>query len=109
MSKEEYRCKITILQRNINRDLANDYLDDPYKELAPCEIFKENQEFIINGLDEIAKIPEGFCAWAWADIRKDIAHIMLGGENPGMKQKGIAIVGCTDWFRPVIFKIERIT
>jgi uncharacterized repeat protein (TIGR04076 family) len=27
---------------------------------------------------------------------------------PGMKQRGTLIVGCTDWFRPVIFKVERI-
>ena len=108
MSSKETKCKITVIKRNINRDLAKEYLIETYEDVSPCEIFKEGQEFIINGLNEIAKVPEGFCAWAWADIRKDISHIMLGGDTPGMKQKGTTIAGCTDWFRPVIFKIERI-
>ena len=106
--ENKFKCKITVLKRSVNKDLANEYLIEAYKDIAPCQVFKEGQEFIIEGLDKVAQVPEGFCAWAWADIRKDISHIMLGGENPGMKQKGTAIVGCTDWFRPVIFKIERI-
>jgi uncharacterized repeat protein (TIGR04076 family) len=27
---------------------------------------------------------------------------------PGIRQPGIIIAGCTDWFRPVIFKVERM-
>lgn len=29
-------------------------------------------------------------------------------DMPGIKQRGTVITGCTDWFRPVIFKVERI-
>jgi len=32
----------------------------------------------------------------------------LSGNIIGMKQNGTVITGCTDWFRPVIFKVERI-
>ena len=102
------KCKITVLKRTVNHDLIEEYLDDTFKDFGPCECFKEGQEFVIEGYDELAKVPEGFCAWAWADIRKDIMLVQLGGDMPGMKQHGTAITGCTDWFRPVIFKIERI-
>ena len=27
---------------------------------------------------------------------------------PGMKQRGTLITGCTDWLRPVIFKVEKM-
>ena len=53
-------------------------------------------------------MPEGFCAWAWADIRKDILTVVIGGNMPGLRQPGTIITGCTDWFRPVIFKVERV-
>jgi uncharacterized repeat protein (TIGR04076 family) len=53
-------------------------------------------------------MPEGFCAWAWADIRADILTVIAGGSPPWLKQPGIQITGCTDWFRPVIFKMERM-
>jgi uncharacterized repeat protein (TIGR04076 family) len=56
-------------------------------------------------------MPEDFCAccaWAWADIRKDILTVAYGGDMPGMRQRGTVITGCTDWLRPVIFKVERM-
>ena len=37
-----------------------------------------------------------------------ITAIMTGGDLPWMKQRGLAIATCTDAFRPVIFKIERV-
>ena len=100
--------KITIIKINVDTDLAREYLIDEYKDISACEIFKKGQEFIINGYNELIKIPDGFCPSAWADIRKDQATIMQGAETPWMKQNGVTIVGCSDWFRPVIFKIERI-
>jgi uncharacterized repeat protein (TIGR04076 family) len=45
-------------------------------------------------------MPEKFCEWAWADIRTYIPMV-LGQGNP------IAVC-CTDGFRPVFFKLERI-
>jgi len=102
------RCKITVLKRTINQDLIDEYLDDTSKDVGPCEAFEDGQEFVIETYDELSKVPEGFCAWAWADIRKDILTIQVGGDMPGMKRRGIAITGCTDWFRPVIFKVERM-
>jgi len=101
------KCKITVIKRTINQDLIDEYLDrDASKNLGPCERFVDAQEFIVDGYS--AEVPEGFCAWAWADIRRDILSVAAGADMPGMKQKGAVITGCTDWFRPVIFKVERI-
>ena len=100
------KCKITVLKRTINKDLIEEYIEDKYKEMELCEIFKDGQEFIID--PNLAKVPDGFCDWAWADIRKDIVIIASGGDIIGMKNKGTVITSCSDWFRPVIFKVERI-
>ena len=74
---------------------------------GPCECFEEGQEFIIDP----SGVPEEFhslCPWAWADIHKDILSVASGGNMIGMRKRGTLITGCTDWFRPVIFKVERL-
>jgi len=68
-----------------------------------CDRLKLGQRFISEG-----GCPEGFCAWAFADIQRDITHLRLGGDYPWMKQKGTILSCCTDGVRPVIFKLERI-
>jgi len=105
MSSEIPKCKITVLKRTINQDLIDEYLDDPYKDFGLCECFSDGQEFII---ESPSVVPEDFCAWAWADIRRDILTVVVGGDMPGMRLRGTVITGCTDWFRPVIFKVERM-
>jgi uncharacterized repeat protein (TIGR04076 family) len=100
-------CKITVLKKTFNPDLIDEYLLEECKPHGPCECFEEGQEFIINP----SQVPEEFhnrCPWAWADIYKDIISVTSGANMVGIKQSGIIITGCTDWFRPVIFKIERI-
>jgi uncharacterized repeat protein (TIGR04076 family) len=108
MSTTTPKCRITVLQRTLNRDLIHEYLSEEYEEIRPCEVFSDGQQFVLDGFEEMATVPEGFCAWAWADIRHDILRVASGGEMLGLKQPGTAIAGCTDWSRPVIFKIERI-
>jgi uncharacterized repeat protein (TIGR04076 family) len=105
MSVEVARCRITVLKRNFYRDLAAEYLDDSCKDVGPCGLFEEGQEFEI---DPAAPPPEGFCLWAWADIRRDMLAVAYGADVPGLKQRGTVLSGCTDWLRPVIFKIERL-
>lgn len=105
MSSRLPRCKVTVLKRTLHRDLADEYLDDAYKDIGLCECFEDGQEFVIEP-DE--GVPEGFCVWAWADIRSDILTVAYGGDMPGMKPRGTFITGCADWFRPVIFKVERM-
>lgn len=105
MSVELPKCKITVLKRTINRDLIDEYLDDENRSMKPCELFEDGQEFTV---ERYYRAPDGFCDWAWADIRYDMLILAYGGNMPGMRRPGTLIVGCTDWFRPVIFKIERL-
>jgi uncharacterized repeat protein (TIGR04076 family) len=108
MSSQIAKCKITVLKRMIDRDLIDQYLENSYEDVGPCEIFEDGQEFLLESEGEFSVVPEGFCAWAWADIRKDILTIATGGNIPGYRRPGTVITGCTDWFRPVVFKVERV-
>ena len=108
MSSDMPTCRITVLKRTVDRDLIEEYLDDEYKDAGPCECFVDGQEFVLERLEQLSAVPDGFCACAWADIRKDIMHVATGGNMPGLKQRGTVITGCTDWFRLVIFKVERV-
>ena len=107
MSFEMPKCRITVLKRTFHQDLVDEYLEDSYQGVGLCECFQEGEEFVVDP----AVVPEEFlarCAWAWADIRGDLMTVAYGGDMPGMKQCGTLISGCTDWIRPVIFKVERV-
>jgi uncharacterized repeat protein (TIGR04076 family) len=101
-------CRITVLKRTINQDLVAEYLNretDFGKNFGVCEAFADGQKF------EVAapfQVPDGFCAWAWADLRHDLLSLAIGADLPWIRQSGVAIVGCTDWLRPVYFKLERL-
>jgi len=99
------KCKITVIKRSLNQDIIDGYMKDATKSSSLCSIFKEGDEFLVNSEFHM---PENFCHWAWADIRKDIIAIVNGAQFPWLKEKGLTISGCTDWFKPVIFKIEKI-
>ena len=105
MSSDMPKCKITVLKRTLNQDLIKQYLEDEYKDTSLCECFSDGQVIMI---EDYSMVPEGFCASAWADIRKDILAVAMGADMPGIKQRGTIITGCTDWLRPVLFKVERL-
>lgn len=42
------KCKITVLKRSLNKDLIDEYIEDRYKDMKPCEVFKDGQEIIID-------------------------------------------------------------
>lgn len=93
--RKKKTCKITVLKKTIHNDL---YKEIRGKEGKLCTLFEEGQEFI---LTSPYKPPEGFCQWAWADIRQFILGAWFGREDP-------TVACCTDGFRPVLFKVERI-
>jgi len=102
------RVRITVLKRTFHQDLVDTYLEKGCRPQGPCECFKEGQEFIVDP----SKAPGEFlncCPWAWADIYKAIVNVASGANMIGAKEPGIVIAGCNDWFRPVIFKIERLS
>jgi uncharacterized repeat protein (TIGR04076 family) len=99
--------KITVLKRIANQDLAEEFRKGDYNKRypVPCNLFEDGQEFI---LENMSTPPEGFCNWAWIDIHRGVVQVLSGGNNGAIKQKGSTINCCTDGFRPVVFKIERI-
>lgn len=101
------KCRIMVLKRSLNPDLIDEYIESKYKErgFGLCPILEDGQVFLT---ESAARMPEGFCGWAWADIQRDITAVLFGSHLPWMKQRGLSIACCTDGARPVIFKVERI-
>ena len=102
------KVKITVLERALFEDVCNEYGSEAFLAqggCAPCGRFEDGQEFLLDrGLDK----PEGFCSYAWADIRHELMVVLNGGNRPYIGPEGTAIVCCTDAMKPVIFKIERL-
>lgn len=66
------KCKITVLKKNLDSELAEQYCQN---EVTTCPAFSEGQEFI-TGFEK----PEGFCDWAWNDIYRFVAVLLSGGN-----------------------------
>jgi uncharacterized repeat protein (TIGR04076 family) len=100
------RCKITVIKKTINPELAEEYC---VSEVSPCDCFHEGQEFVCD-----LKKPENFCDWAWRDIHPMVAALLTGGNfshglfEGWMKGDRTMIGCCTDGIRPVVFRIERL-
>lgn len=111
------KVKITVVKKLNMNDIYGEKLPGDVKTeiLVPeCQRFKVGQEFILDFSKRAGEpgswedCPPGFCTWAYADIQRDITHILFGGSYPWMNEKGAVISCCTDGLRPVIFRIERI-
>ena len=89
------QCKVTVLRVSFNEDWNREYRNE---SAGPCPVFQEGQEFI---LSSPYMHPDGFCHWAWADIRTFVQAVYFG-------QSGPVVACCTDGIRPVFFRIERI-
>ncbi len=95
------KVKITVLRRLLNRDLMKSHTKSA--DWVACERLKDSQEFV----SEEVNMPFGFCSWAWTDIQKYVMVFARGGDLVGVKP-GVFVTCCTDGFRSVIFKLERI-
>jgi uncharacterized repeat protein (TIGR04076 family) len=91
----ENKTKITVLKRTLNEEWNKEFRNG---RMTQCNRFQDGQEFII---ESPWNKPEGFCEWAWADIRTYI-HLVDTGKFETF------VSCCTDGFRPVFFKIDRI-
>ena len=101
------KVKITVVKKVNNKDLYGENPPAAFDEsmvTLECDKFSVGQEFVVDTPD----CPPNFCNWAFADIQRDLVHILFGGYYPWMKDKGVAISCCTDGIRPVIFKLERM-
>lgn len=97
------KCKITVLKRNFDEDLAKEYGVDG---LTACPMLKEGQIFYADW-----ECPEGFCNEAWKAIYQYVFVLSHGMNNlfyygDWIKEKGVAVCSCNDGLRPVVFKIE---
>lgn len=101
-------CRITVVKRNLETELAELFLKEEDRVgFDKCHLLTEGDSFIC---EHPFHMPEGFpCDGAWADIRTVIIAVAGGAEFPWIKQGNTAIVSCCDVFKPVIFKIERIS
>lgn len=89
------KCKITVLKKEHYEDLSQEHKGRAGK---PCPLFEVGQEIIV---EKWWECPEGFCSWAWADIRPMIQQVQFAESR-------VSIGCCTDGLRPVVFKIEKV-
>ncbi len=92
--QRKFSVKLTVLKRGFEKDYADRFRNG---RGAPCDKFKDGQEFTITSH---WALPAGFCEWAWGDIRTYIHDVFATGAT--------TVACCTDGFRPVFFKIERL-
>ena len=96
--------KITVLKKLNPKDIFGEEIKNPEGKVIPtCSAFEEGQEFLVEKLNK----PDKFCGWAWRDIYKDVSVLNFGGDFP-WTESNEAVTCCTDGYRPVIFKIERV-
>lgn len=98
------KCRITVIKREFYSDVAEEFLKEPAR-MKRCDLVKENQEYIVTNP---YYPPEGFCPSAWADIRPYLLVATSGGSSDFLKNPNVSVAICSDPFRPVVFKIERI-
>ena len=94
------RVRISILTRSIHPEFLREFTTGVW---SVCSRFEECDQFVSEG----ANMPEGFCSWAWCDIQKYVLTLARGGDFVGVKP-GAFVTCCTDGFRPVFFKLERL-
>lgn len=101
--KKMYKCKITVLKKTFQEDVAKEYVTDP--NYGPCPVFEEGQSFVTGGIFG-TDMPEGFCSGAWQALVTPVNVLVGGGKVLGFDDVHIAC--CTDGCRPVIFRLERV-
>ncbi len=96
------KARITVIKKAFHKDVVDEYLPQLSAEANPCPVFEEGQSFEV--ISPFGAKPEGFCDWAWTDIRKVVALTMMGADpTPGTE-----FPCCSDGLRPVTFRIQRI-
>lgn len=109
MGNETYAVRITVVKTQFYPDLVAD-LDLTVKDnvqFESCPFFNVGDVMVVKNIDHL---PDDFkCLWAWADIERDIAMILYGGQpQPVLKNPHSMYSCCDEGLRPVIFKLERI-
>ncbi|MFX0107276.1 MAG: TIGR04076 family protein [Candidatus Hodarchaeota archaeon] len=95
--------KISVVRAFSPEEVFGHELRSKSGEVIERCYLKEGQSWITDGW----KMPEGFCSWAWEDLRKDRYLLYFGGNIPDTGE-GVVYVSCSDGKRPVVFKLQRI-
>ncbi|MDF1538338.1 MAG: TIGR04076 family protein [Candidatus Thorarchaeota archaeon] len=95
--------KITVIKTFSPEEVFGHEYKGPNGETANKCNLKEGQSWETDGWT----MPEGFCSWAWEDLRKDRYLLTFGGNLPDTDE-GVVFVSCSDGKRPVVFKLERL-
>lgn len=106
-----YKVKITVVRKTFHSDLVNELTESPAQWTDGsigenpncCHAFDIGHEFVSDG----THIPNGFPDPPWVDIQKYVWILGRGGNMRGVKN-GTFVTNCSDGFRPVTFKLERI-
>ena len=106
-----YKVKITVIKKTFYSDLVDELTTGPddWREgtigskANCCHSFDIGHEFISDG----THMPDGFPDPPWVDIQKYVFILGRGGNMLGV-ENGTYVTNCTDGFRPVTFKLERI-
>ena len=90
------KCRITVLRKTLQKDLVEKYFGHP---VDYCQQFEVGQEFYAT----TTQLPQGFCAWAFDDIAKDLA--LVAYDPTGKTTK---VTCCTSGLHNVYFYIEAV-
>lgn len=108
----QHKCKLTVLRKELYKDLQQEYLADP--QSGVCPLYQVGQEFVFERYgqaDDFWTMGRGTqCSEAWDAISRYIYTALQGGSimRNWTNDERMMIACCSDGTRPVIFKIERI-
>ena len=75
---KSHKCKITVLKREYNQELADRYLANP--NVGKCPYFTEGQEFIVDNEAHFRMMNGQFCGEAWDAISRYVYTALQGGS-----------------------------
>ena len=97
--------RITVIHKAFYPEMADKYLAKG-RDAGACPALAEGQTFLYEGN---AKMPEGFCPWAWIDIFHSCATLHASGfDNQWYARGNLRVQCCSDGVRPVSFLLEVI-
>ena len=97
--------RITVVKRLNFHEIHNDSDLRCSADIAPvCDRFREGQVFET----DMESVPDGFCPFAFIDISRYLSGLRSGANYEWMHEKGTVLACCTDGFRPVVFRLERM-
>jgi len=99
-----HKVKITVLRRFHPAEVFEKSPITSKTSFGKCDRLEDGQEFIVENM----AIPEGFCNTALLSIYSNVRLLSYGFDLPWFEEKGVALNSCTDGFRPVVFKLQRI-